>query len=557
MPDLPYGGCRTALLQGCKETEKIGYTKAGKTENTGKYQLFWHRTVMWDELWQNRRKNIILHRNQSPMQKIILLFLLVVSTKSFCQKTVFIEKYILPTEIKAGQIIVEMPFGYSNILKVSGDTAGLKTAGEIFIDVACTDYPINASLVALNKTRVASFLKRFPFINEGQLAQVNFFQQTDGALREKAITMFHGLNVKFRPKQTIETAKVEVVKLGDIVKTGTTLNTQTTTTIITKKIDSATAALERIYAARPRKVQNGKTFILVGRGGIFSVDYDLPKKSLLDSFVLREPKDAFNEGLINKSEYKEFKASTAIRIYIPHWVSEEILIPKKIAPVQEKPFITINKSRIPDTSILRILDRTKWQNTTIIGDATSSMYTYTAQLLLWVKASPIGSKSKNFVFFNDGDDMPDKDKKIGSTGGIYLKSCSTYAEVENLLKTTMLKGAGGDGPENNIEALLKAEKAFPNTDFQVMIADNWAPIKDKVLSLQLTKPVRIVVCGATEFNVNIDYLNLARLTKGSVHLMESDLYNLSGLQEGEILKVGKNNFSVKNGVFVETGYEHK
>ena len=88
-----------------------------------------------------------------------------------------------------------------------------------------------------------------------------------------------------------------------------------------------------------------------------------------------------------------------------------------------------------------------------------------------------------------------------------------------------------------------------------MVLDNWAAIKDKVLSQYLTKPVRIVVCGATEFNVNIDYLNLARKTNGSVHLMESDLYNLAVLKEGEILKVGKNSFVVKNGVFVETGYD--
>ena len=124
------------------------------------------------------------------------------------------------------------------------------------------------------------------------------------------------------------------------------------------------------------------------------------------------------------------------------------------------------------------------------------------------------------------------------------------------MKTTMLKGAGGDLPENNIEALMKAEKVFPQAEFLVMIADNWAPIKDKLLWQYLTRPVRIVVCGATEYNVNIDYLNLARKTRGSVHLMESDLYNLSGLQEGEILSVGKNTFVVKNGVFVETGYEY-
>lgn len=497
-----------------------------------------------------------MQRNQSPVQKYItLLFIFTVSTKAFCQKTVFIEKYTVPAEIKAGQVIVQMPFGYANILHVFGDTAGLKTAGDIFVDVACTDYPINASLQALNKSRVASFLKRFPFIEQNQLAQINFFQQTDGALREKAMTMFHGLIIRFRPKQSVENAKAEVVKLEEIVKTGSPLPV-IKPAITVKKKDSAATDPEKMYAQRPRKFQNGKWYIQVGRVGI--ADFNTYKKSPLDSFITRDPKDALDEGLIDKSEYKEFKRSTLIRIYYPHWVSEDVLIPRKPVPVTEKPVVVTKNNNLPDTSILKILDRTKWEKTTIVGDVTGSMYRYTAQLLLWVKTNPVGSLSKNFVFFNDGDNMPDKDKKLGSTGGIYFKSCNSYTEVENLLKSTMLKGGGGDYPENNIEALLKAEKVFSATEFQVMIADNWAAVKDKVLWQYLTKPVRIVVCGATEFNVNIDYLNLARKTKGSVHLMETDLYNLSGLKEGETLKVGKNSFVVRNGMFVETGDEfHK
>lgn len=485
-----------------------------------------------------------------------LFFLLIASTKSFCQKTVFIERYALPAELnKPGQVIVEMPFGYSNVLKVSGDTNGLKNAGDIFVDVACTDYPINASLVSLNKSRVASFLKRFPFVQENQLAQVNFFQQTDGALREKAITMFHGLVVKFRPRQTIENAKKEVVKLDSIVKTGSP-KTIIKPAATVKKPDSAIATLEKLYAQRPRKFQNGTWYIQVGRGGIVSLDADVPKKNPLDSFITREPKDALKENLISKDEYKEFKGSTSIRIYYPHWVVLDSVMPKKTATVTTtKPSVTIIANKIPDTSIIRILDRNKWEKATIVGDVTGSMYKYTAQLLLWVKTNPIGSLAKNFVFFNDGDNMPDKDKKLGSTGGIYYKNCNTYPEVEALLRGTMLKGNGGDYPENNIEALIQGEKAFPDAEFQVMIADNWAAIKDKVLWQHLTKPVRVVICGASEVNVNIDYLNLARRTKGSVHLMESDLFNLAGLKEGEILRVGKNTFRVQNGMFVETGYE--
>lgn len=487
-------------------------------------------------------------------QYYLSLLFIFLSVNSFSQKTVFIEKYTLPAELKAGQVIVEMPFGYSNILKVSGDTAGLKTAGDIFIDVACTDYPINASLVSLNKSRVASFLKRYPFIQEGQLAQVNFFQQTDGALRENAIHMFHGLVVKFRPRQTMENAKKEVVKLEDIVKTGSPLPAQKPVPD-GKKNEAELSELERKYANKPRKFQNGTWYIQLGRASIISADYDLPKRSPLDSFITRDPKDALKEGLISKSEFKEFKGSTAIRIYYPKWFVLDSVIPKKPVAVPEKPVYVTKTNKLPDTTIIKILDRTRWEKATIVGDVTGSMYKYTAQLLLWVKANPIGSLAKNFVFFNDGDNMPDKDKKTGSTGGIYYKTCNNYTEVESLMKSTMLKGAGGDFPENNIEALLKGEQVFPGSEFQVMIADNWAAIKDKVLWQHLTKPVRIVVCGATEFNVHLDYLNLARRTKGSVHLMESDLYNLAGLKEGEILKVGKNTFVVKNGMFVETEYD--
>jgi hypothetical protein len=488
------------------------------------------------------------------MQKYFILLLLI-SSKGYSQKTVFIEKYPLPATARPGQVIVEMPFGYSNVLKVSGDTAGLITAGDLFVDVACTDYPINASLVTLNKSRVSSFLKQFPFVKEEQLAQVNFFQQTDGALREKAITMFHGLVIRFRPRQSAENAKKEVVKLEEIVKTGTkTVISKPPAT--TKKTEMPLTEAEKLYGQRPRKFVNGTWYILIGRGGIASMDENTPKKSPLDSFIVREPKDALDEGLISKEEYKEFKRATSIRIYYPRWVELEKVIPAKPIAVKDKAkMVATITNAIPDSSVLRILDRTMWEKATIVCDVTGSMYKYTAQVLLWVKSNPIGSLSKNFVFFNDGDNMPDKQKVLGNTGGIYYKSCNTWAEMESLMKTTMLKGGGGDNPENNIEALMKAEKAFPATGFQVMIADNWAPIKDKALTKHLTKPVRIVVCGATEFNVNIDYLNLARQTKGSVHLLESDMYDLSGLKEGEFLKIGKNTFVVRNGLFVETGYE--
>jgi hypothetical protein len=117
----------------------------------------------------------------------------------------------------------------------------------------------------------------------------------------------------------------------------------------------------------------------------------------------------------------------------------------------------------------------------------------------------------------------------------------------------MSKGSGGDRPENDIEALLTGEKEFPEKDFQVLIADNRAPVKDKILCDKLTKPVRIILCGANDYDINVDYLNLARKTKGSVHLIEKDIPDLTSFHEGEVLKIGKKEFKIEKGSFVETG----
>ena len=106
-------------------------------------------------------------------------------------------------------------------------------------------------------------------------------------------------------------------------------------------------------------------------------------------------------------------------------------------------------------------------------------------------------------------------------------------------------------PKNNIEALINAERTYPENAFHVLIADNWAPIKDISLASHLKKPVRIVLCGVVDNAINTEYLDLARLTKGSVHLMETDLFNLATLHEGEIILIGKKEYKLMNGHFVD------
>ncbi len=203
-----------------------------------------------------------------------------------------------------------------------------------------------------------------------------------------------------------------------------------------------------------------------------------------------------------------------------------------------------------DSAVTKVLNRNNWTNMIIAADLTGSMSPYSAQLLMWFKLNTINEKVKQFVFFNDGDMKFDHQKVIGSTGGIYAARAATYEDVEALAFKTMTNGNGGDGPENDVEALIKAMELCPECNDIVLIADNWAPIKDISLQAKIKKPVKIILCGS-DYGVNVEYLNFARATGGSVHTMTEDITELVKMNEGQQLTIGKQLFKIENGKFVE------
>lgn len=210
----------------------------------------------------------------------------------------------------------------------------------------------------------------------------------------------------------------------------------------------------------------------------------------------------------------------------------------------------IRKS-MPDSSIFKILERKmNWNDITIVADLTGSMAPYTSQLVLWFKLKINDKRIKDLVFFNDGNMTPDAAKVLGATGGIYHGKATNYAQVRELALKTISGGCGGDVPENNIEALLYAIKAAPNTKEFVMVADNTASVKDLALLEKVNKPVHIILCG-TYYGVNPQYLTIARKTGGSVHTMEKDLENLILKNEGEKFEFMGENFQILHGEVVK------
>jgi uncharacterized protein YkuJ len=192
-----------------------------------------------------------------------------------------------------------------------------------------------------------------------------------------------------------------------------------------------------------------------------------------------------------------------------------------------------------------------WKNKVIVTDVTASMYPYLKQVALWqIYESKKGNNSA-FIFFNDGDNKPDKIKEIGNTGGIYVIDGWQNANmVINTMFTAMQNGSGGDAAENNIEALMLAQKQYPNATELIMIVDNYSSVKDLELIDKITKPVRIIVCG-NNVGVHKDYLAIAYATGGSIHTIEEDITKIGNLIDEEIFNIGNKKYQFIKGCFFE------
>lgn len=192
----------------------------------------------------------------------------------------------------------------------------------------------------------------------------------------------------------------------------------------------------------------------------------------------------------------------------------------------------------PDANVIaRVLQRhPEWTKEVIVADVTGSMFPYSYDLLAWLQLNVLQDE-KLFVFFNDGNDQADKDKRVGKTGGLFHVRTDSYEAIKNKLIETMKAGGGGDAPENDAEALLHARQlaGSDSTDL-ILIADNYTFPRDARLLKNTTAHVRIILCGVHDY-INPKYLALARRHGFSLHTIEADIQDLSKLLEGETITI--------------------
>jgi hypothetical protein len=209
--------------------------------------------------------------------------------------------------------------------------------------------------------------------------------------------------------------------------------------------------------------------------------------------------------------------------------------------------LKIGRHSTPDV-VLRAFNRNKhWENCLVATDVTGSMYPYLAQFKAWHGKNLDNNKGNHdFVFFNDGNNKPDHTKVTGAVGGNYYIKTNSKAELFKTMNTSMMNGGGGDGPENNIEAVIEGLKMNNKLKAVIMIADNYATPRDLELLNQVKVPIRLIVCGAYN-GINTAYLEMVRKNKGSIHTMEDDLLNLFELKETDTFILDGIKYIIENG----------
>jgi hypothetical protein len=407
-------------------------------------------------------------------------------------------------------VMLEMPFNSDSILNPKA-AAALKYFTPSRIDLVYTAYKEAKSFSQpeLNKKRMLALMKIAPGLFDNNQTEWRFIAQTSAPDADSAASLFHGFVIYPRVDTSFIDTEAELQYLIDV-------------------LDSTAKFLdEHDSLCYQSIVKYKKKYVATG--------LYLPKSERLRKSGAR------SETKTAKFPYVEKRA-----------VMDTIYAYDTI-PCRELEKLDLGTMRwLKDSTVMKVFERNRqWKNKMVVTDVTGSMSPYTVQLLIWYKLRENSSDIKRFAFFNDGDNKPDERKVIGSTGGIYFAEGNKgFETMATTVFTAMGAGSGGDQPENNIEALLKSLSNCPDCSELVMIADNYAPVKDIMLLNRLTKPVHIILCGAEEGPINADYLQIARKTGGTVHTMERDLVDLVKYKEGEIVQMGTQVFKITNGKFV-------
>ena len=205
-----------------------------------------------------------------------------------------------------------------------------------------------------------------------------------------------------------------------------------------------------------------------------------------------------------------------------------------------------NVAKIEGEKLTQITKRNKekWKKMLIVTDCSGSMMPYGAEVFLWHMLKYNKKNVNQFAFLNDGETGS---TEIGNAGGIHMIKIKDHRKIGSSLNYVNSIGTKNfDSPENDLEAVIYAMDRAYNYDEVILIADNNSAIRDFKLVKQIKHPIRIVLCGLDmENNIHPDYLELAFLTKGSIHTVEKDIENFMRNDQGKIIPIFDEKYQIQ------------
>lgn len=218
-----------------------------------------------------------------------------------------------------------------------------------------------------------------------------------------------------------------------------------------------------------------------------------------------------------------------------------------------------------DSTSYQVLERNvgKWPDAVIVCDFTTSMYPYSTQLFAWFRKHTKQGIVNGMVFFTDCDSLGQQTRPGGPPGQMFVtRDRNPTSVLSTLMAATRNTVRNEDDAENNVEALLFAQKQFPDAKHLILLADNMSTVKDMALLKEVKKPVHVIVCGTTGSDTTIayqpNYYEIASRTNGSLHTLEDDLIP-TALSSTTTLRVGPRYFRYlpRRHRFKPTTFDHR
>ncbi len=216
-----------------------------------------------------------------------------------------------------------------------------------------------------------------------------------------------------------------------------------------------------------------------------------------------------------------------------------------------------------DSTAYKVFDRniSHWKNTVVVCDFTSSMYPYSTQLYAWFKNNQNNTNVKAMVFFTDCDSVGHEIQKSRAAGKMFVAiDKSVEALLPIMLAAARNTRKNSDDPENNVEALLFAQKQFPDAEHLVLIADNSSAVRGMNGLYKVKKPVHVLLCGSTEdttLAIQPHHLRIASRTKGSLHTLEDDIFAPNYIKKNTWIRVDNRYYKYKKGTFVVSDFKKR